>query len=64
VSHPSIRKAKIAYVGYQPMTQDIQPITEQLLATFSTFAHALAQHYPDRKLHTFNGAVGTLALTF
>jgi hypothetical protein len=46
------------------MTQDIQPITEQLLATFSTFAHALAQHYPDRKLHTFAGAVGALALTF
>jgi hypothetical protein len=46
------------------MTQDIQPITEQLLATFSTFAPALAQHYPDPKLHTFNGAVGALALTF
>ena len=46
------------------MTQDIQPITEQLLVTLSTFVHALAQHYPDLKLHTFNGAVGALALAF
>ena len=46
------------------MTQDIQPITEQLLVTLSTFVHALAQHYPDLKLHTFNGTASALALAF
>jgi hypothetical protein len=44
------------------MTQDIRPITEQLLATFSMFAHALAQHYADLRLHSFNRAVRALAL--
>jgi hypothetical protein len=42
------------------MTLDIQPTTERLLATFKTFAQALAQHYPDVKLHTFNEPVGSL----
>jgi hypothetical protein len=42
------------------MTMNIQPITEQLLATFTTFTRTLTQHYSNVKLHTFNEPVGSL----
>jgi hypothetical protein len=42
------------------MITDIQPIAEQLLTTFTTIVPELVRKYPDVRLHTFSGSVGSL----